>query len=259
MRKWRCVICDYIHEGDTPPEACPICGVGPEQFVLLAEELPPKRWKCVICDYVHEGNEPPAVCPICGVGPEQFVLLEETATALTAQTVASATPETAEAALSTISCGLFVLTACCEGRANGQCVNTVFQLTSLPSKIAVCLHKQSLTHAFVQQCGAFTVSVLPRDDDGLAMVRHFGYQTGHKVEKCACLEMVPARNGCPIVKEAVSYFEAKVIPDKVVDVGSHTLFVADVTGGRVLRQAPALTYEYYQERKAAEKKKEAGK
>lgn len=30
--KWRCKVCDYIHEGDNPPDVCPVCGVGPEEF-----------------------------------------------------------------------------------------------------------------------------------------------------------------------------------------------------------------------------------
>ena len=30
-------------------------------------------WKCVICGAVIKGVAPPAVCPVCGVGPEQFV------------------------------------------------------------------------------------------------------------------------------------------------------------------------------------------
>jgi len=32
MKKWRCLVCDYIHEGDEPPEICPVCGVGSDQF-----------------------------------------------------------------------------------------------------------------------------------------------------------------------------------------------------------------------------------
>ena len=32
-----------------------------------------KKWKCSICGYIHQGNEPPAVCPICGAPREKFV------------------------------------------------------------------------------------------------------------------------------------------------------------------------------------------
>ncbi len=30
--KWICNVCGYVHEGDTPPEVCPLCGVGAEEF-----------------------------------------------------------------------------------------------------------------------------------------------------------------------------------------------------------------------------------
>lgn len=32
MKKFVCVVCGYVYEGDTPPENCPLCGVGPEEF-----------------------------------------------------------------------------------------------------------------------------------------------------------------------------------------------------------------------------------
>ena len=25
MKKWVCPVCGYVHEGDTPPEVCPVC------------------------------------------------------------------------------------------------------------------------------------------------------------------------------------------------------------------------------------------
>lgn len=37
-KKWRCTVCGYIHEGDTPPDKCPLCGVGPELFVLEPDD-----------------------------------------------------------------------------------------------------------------------------------------------------------------------------------------------------------------------------
>lgn len=33
-------------------------------------------WKCLVCGELVEGEEPPAACPVCGVGPEQFVEVE---------------------------------------------------------------------------------------------------------------------------------------------------------------------------------------
>lgn len=36
VRKWRCLVCGHIAEGDQPPESCPVCGVGPDQFEEIA-------------------------------------------------------------------------------------------------------------------------------------------------------------------------------------------------------------------------------
>ena len=32
MKKWICTICGYVHEGDTPPDACPQCNAPAEKF-----------------------------------------------------------------------------------------------------------------------------------------------------------------------------------------------------------------------------------
>jgi len=37
MKKWECTICGYIHEGEEPPEECPLCGADASQFVEVKE------------------------------------------------------------------------------------------------------------------------------------------------------------------------------------------------------------------------------
>lgn len=38
MKKWECTICGYIHEGEEPPDECPLCGANKDQFVEVKEE-----------------------------------------------------------------------------------------------------------------------------------------------------------------------------------------------------------------------------
>lgn len=38
MAKWVCPVCGYVHEGDTPPEKCPQCGVPGEKFTKSESE-----------------------------------------------------------------------------------------------------------------------------------------------------------------------------------------------------------------------------
>lgn len=40
-----------------------------------------KKWECTICGYIHEGNEPPDECPLCGADKSLFVEVTEKPTA----------------------------------------------------------------------------------------------------------------------------------------------------------------------------------
>ena len=39
MKKFVCSVCGYVHEGDTPPEKCPVCGVSADKFVEQSGEM----------------------------------------------------------------------------------------------------------------------------------------------------------------------------------------------------------------------------
>ena len=41
MKKFVCTVCGYVHEGDPPPEKCPVCGVPASKFKEQAAE---KSW-----------------------------------------------------------------------------------------------------------------------------------------------------------------------------------------------------------------------
>ncbi|HBN26199.1 MAG TPA: rubredoxin [Desulfobacteraceae bacterium] len=53
-----------------------------------------KKWECTVCGYIHEGNEPPDKCPVCGAGKEKFVEVTEGAgrTETTGNAVKKKTP-----------------------------------------------------------------------------------------------------------------------------------------------------------------------
>ena len=37
MKKWVCPVCGYVHEGESAPEACPVCRVPGSKFTVMAE------------------------------------------------------------------------------------------------------------------------------------------------------------------------------------------------------------------------------
>jgi nitrite reductase (NADH) large subunit len=81
---WRCTVCGYVHQGDEPPEWCPVCGAAREEFEPYAPPEPAprpaaKRHQCLNCNYVHEGETPPETCPVCGAPRDRFEPLTEAA------------------------------------------------------------------------------------------------------------------------------------------------------------------------------------
>jgi len=36
-----------------------------------------KKWKCTVCGYIHEGDKPPDICPVCRAHKFQFILYEK--------------------------------------------------------------------------------------------------------------------------------------------------------------------------------------
>ena len=47
MAKWVCSVCGYVHDGDTPPEKCPVCNVSADKFVKQDEKSSATDWATV--------------------------------------------------------------------------------------------------------------------------------------------------------------------------------------------------------------------
>lgn len=147
-----------------------------------------------------------------------------------------------------LSYGLFVLTASEGDKDNGCIVNTVIQLTSDPMQIAVTVNKGNLTHDMIKNTGKFNVSVIDNTAP-FELFKHFGFQSGRESMKFGIpdsYKFAPkyADNGLLYVSAyANAFMSGKVV--KEIDLGTHTMFVAQMTDGEVLSDKPSMTYEYY--------------
>ncbi len=143
-----------------------------------------------------------------------------------------------------ITYGLYIVTSSWEGKDNGLIVNTVFQVTADPPRIAISVNKNSLTHDFIEKSGVFAAMPLDQTAD-LPFIGRFGFRTGRTFDKFAGLNVQRGRLGAPIITEhTLSFLEAKA--EKSIDVDTHTLFIGSVQdAGCMSVAAPAMTYEYY--------------
>ena len=144
-----------------------------------------------------------------------------------------------------LSYGLYIVTARAGDRLNGQIVNTVVQVTSDPPRVAVIINKKNFTHELILKSGIFGISVLD-DSVTLPFLGPFGFRSGREIDKLSKVKYKEGVTGCPLVTEhALSVLEAKVIHQ--IDLGSHTIFVADTIRSEPLKEGNPLTYKFYQE------------
>lgn len=143
-----------------------------------------------------------------------------------------------------LSYGLFALSAKNGEKDNGCIVNTVQQVTTSPNRILVAVNKGNFTHDMIMETGTFNVSILS-EEATFDTFKHFGFQSGRDVDKLEKFDDYQrADNGIIyLTKGANAYLCAKVFHS--IDMGSHTLFLADVTDGDVLNDTESVTYAYY--------------
>lgn len=153
--------------------------------------------------------------------------------------------------------GLFVLTAKEGDKDNGCIINTAIQAASTPNQISMCVNKENYTHDMVMRTGEFTVSVIS-EKATFDLFQHFGFQSGRDVNKFASYRACNrGLNGLYYITEGTNaYISVKVT--KTEDLGSHTMFIGEITDMEVLSEYASASYDYYM-KNIKVKPKEVGK
>ena len=143
-----------------------------------------------------------------------------------------------------ITYGLYLLSSEADGKHGGCVINTLSQQTSEPERFSVTVNKMNFTHDLISKSGRFAVAVLS-DTVTFDLIKGFGMRSSRDCDKFEGVPYAVAKNGCRVPREGIiGWFEMKV--EKTVDFGSHTMFVASVTGSEVTdEKGRELTYAYY--------------
>lgn len=159
-------------------------------------------------------------------------------------------------ALYNLSYGVFMLASKADGKVNGCITNTCMQVANNPTRVAVSVLNTNYTCDLIKKSGLFTLSMLD-DNCTFETIRHFGFQSGRDVVKFGCTELMD-KNGIPYLGwQACAMLSCHVVSSW--DLGSHTMFIAEVDDAKVLSKSAPLTYADYHSRvkpKPEEKKAE---
>ena len=149
-------------------------------------------------------------------------------------------------ALFRIGYGLYVVTSNDGTKDNGLIVNTVTQVTNTPNRIAVTINKENYSHHVIKQTGIMNVNCLSTEAP-FKVFENFGFRSGRNTDKFADCTPIRTDNGLVMLPHYINaMMSLKVV--QYVDLGTHGMFICDVTEARVLSDLPTMTYTYYQEK-----------
>jgi len=142
--------------------------------------------------------------------------------------------------------GLFLLTVKKDGKDYGCIINTCQQAASQPNRLSIAVINKNHTCEMLKGADSFNVSVLTIEAP-FSLYQRFGMQSGRDTDKFAGFDsLARSENGLLYLTEYANAFLSGTIVESH-DIGSHTIFIADVTDGEVLSDAPSASYAFYQD------------
>ena len=148
-----------------------------------------------------------------------------------------------EKAMFKLSYGLFVVTAREGDKDNGCITNTVQQVTVTPNRITVAVNKANYTCGMIERTRKFNVSILS-ESAAFDTFKHWGFQSGANVDKAVGITFSRAENGVIYVTEGVNAVLCAEV-SQIIDLGTHLLFIANLSDAFVLNDTASATYAYY--------------
>lgn len=149
-------------------------------------------------------------------------------------------------ALFNIGYGLYVVTSNDGVKDNGLILNSVMQVTNTPERIAVAVNKANYSHDVIKNTGIMTVNCLSVKAP-FKVFEAFGFKSGRDTNKFEECEPMRAENGLAVLPRFINAYISLKVAD-YIDLGTHGLFIADVTESKVVSDDETMTYTYYQTR-----------
>lgn len=146
-------------------------------------------------------------------------------------------------ALFRIGYGLYVITSNDGEKDNGLIVNTVTQVTNVPNRIAVTINKENYSHHVIQQTGVMNVNCLSVDAP-FKVFETFGFRSGRNTDKFADCKPIRTDNGLLMLPHYINAMMSLKV-EQYVDLGTHGMFICEITESRVVSDAETMTYSYY--------------
>ena len=140
-----------------------------------------------------------------------------------------------------LSYGVYICTTWDEGRPTGCIANSAMQITSEPATVAVSINHDNYTHACIENCGYFALTILSENVNP-RLIGKFGFFSGRDKDKFEGVNYT-VREKLPIPDDGCAYIVCKVT--NKMETSTHTVFLGEVIDADLLKSETPMTYAYY--------------
>ena len=145
--------------------------------------------------------------------------------------------------LRNLSYGVYVVTSKDNDRNVGCIANSIMQVTSNPSVIAVSINHDNYTNKVIKENNKFGVSILKETTDA-KIIGTFGYKSSRDNDKFDGINYKEISE-IPVLENTCGYMVCKVID--TMETSTHTIFLGEVIEADDYTTENAMTYKYYHE------------
>ena len=145
--------------------------------------------------------------------------------------------------LRNLSYGVYVVTSKDKDRNIGCIANSIMQVTSNPSVIAVSINHDNYTNKIIKENNKFGVSILKETTDA-KIIGTFGYKSSKDNDKFDGINFKEISE-IPVLENTCGYMVCKVID--TMETSTHTIFLGEVIEADDYSEENAMTYKYYHE------------
>ena len=146
--------------------------------------------------------------------------------------------------LRNLSYGVYVVTSKENERNVGCIANSIMQVTSNPSTIAVSINHDNYTNRVIKENKKFGVSILKETSDS-KIIGTFGFKTSKDNDKFKDVNFKEI-DDIPVITDSCGYMICNVID--VMETETHTIFLGEVTNADDYSDENPMTYKYYHEK-----------
>ena len=145
--------------------------------------------------------------------------------------------------LRNLSYGVYVVTSRDKDKNVGCIANSIMQVTSNPSVIAVSINHDNYTNKVIKENNKFGVSILKETTDA-KIIGTFGYKSSRDNDKFDGINYKEISE-IPVLENTCGYMVCKVID--TMETSTHTIFLGEVIEADDYSTENAMTYKYYHE------------